>query len=178
MTHEEETGLAALAQELREAFDRSFAEPAGQEARVVENLLEIGLGDGSYAVRMSEVGGLFPDRTTVPLPTAVPELVGLASVRGSLLPVYDLARLVGIASEEPSRWLLVAGGRRLAFACPRFGGYFRVSPDAIVARDRGVDSRVREDVSIGDRVVPLISLESVVNLISRRVSHSSPRQER
>ncbi len=178
MTIEEETGLAGRARALREAFDRSFAELPGREESAVENLLEIGIGDGRYAVRMNESGGLVPDRTTVPVPTAVPELVGIAGVRGSLLPVYDLARLLDLTTDEPPRWLLVAAGRQLALAFPRFIGHFRVVADAIVARDHRSTPHCRGDVVAGDRTVPLVAVESIVDVISRRVSHSSPRQER
>lgn len=49
-------------------------------------------------------------RDLVPLPLAAPHLIGLAAWRGRMLPVLDLAPLLGLAGELPApRQLLVLG---------------------------------------------------------------------
>ena len=81
--------------ELRDAFDRSFAQAPSTEAAAVENLLAIRVGAHPYALRMAEVSGLFADKKVTRLPSPVSELSGIAGLRGAVLPVYDLAMLLG-----------------------------------------------------------------------------------
>ena len=81
--------------ELRDAFDRSFAQAPSTEAAAVENLLAIRVGAHPYALRMAEVSGLFADKKVTRLPSPVPEFSGIAGFRGVVLPVYDLAMLLG-----------------------------------------------------------------------------------
>jgi len=44
---------------------------------------------------MAEVSGLFADKKVTRLPSPVSELSGIAGLRGAVLPVYDLAMLLG-----------------------------------------------------------------------------------
>ena len=82
-------------QRLRDDFDRSFAEPAvSHDAEHVE-LLAIGAGGRSYAIRLSQTWGLHPDRPITALPGPLPALLGLAGFTGTAVPVYDLAALLG-----------------------------------------------------------------------------------
>ena len=55
--------LPGGADELRRAFDRSFAEAPGgaPEADALESLLAIRVGGDPYALRLSEIAGLFAD---------------------------------------------------------------------------------------------------------------------
>src|SRR5215218_10100104 len=83
------------AAELREAFDRSFAQLATSEADVVESLLGIRIGTDPYGLRLGELSGLFADKKITRLPSPVSELLGIAGFRGAVLPVYDLGMLLG-----------------------------------------------------------------------------------
>jgi len=74
--------------ELREAFDRRFAEPAGADAGATQDdFLTITIGADPYAMRLSEVAGLYLTPRITPLPGSVPALLGLVGLRGALVPV-------------------------------------------------------------------------------------------
>ncbi len=58
------------------------------------------------------------------VPGAQPELLGIRNLRGQILPVIDLARLLGLARTAPPGRLLVAeaGGRQAGFAIDEVSG--------------------------------------------------------
>jgi purine-binding chemotaxis protein CheW len=62
-----------------------------------------------------EVGGL---REVTPVPGAGPAILGVLNLRGQILPVVDLALLLGIPRTSPPEGLLVAesGGLQAGFA--------------------------------------------------------------
>jgi chemotaxis signal transduction protein len=177
MTHDADLDDRAAA--LRESFDRSFAQAATTDAAAVESLLAIRIGAGSYVLRLSEVAGIFADKKLTRLPTAVPELLGLAGFRGTVVPVYDLGLLLGGAKTVAPRWLIVAAAMPAAVAFESFEGYLRVPSDAIVpdVRDVRRGRHVRDVVRAPDLVRPLISLTSVLEWIQRRASRDGVEKE-
>ena len=89
--------LEQKAAALRAAFDRSFAEAADAGRAPHLDFLAIRVAGDPYALRLSEVASLHVDSKRVRAPSLLPELSGLASFRGVLTPVYDLAALLGYA---------------------------------------------------------------------------------
>jgi chemotaxis signal transduction protein len=133
--------LAARLTQLRTAFDQSFAKPtAGASARL-EHVLAIRVGGRPYAVRLSEVAGVYTGWSVMPVPGPRPELLGIAGHRGELVPVYDLAALLGTGGDTAradggdagrSRWtMLTVGTEPVAFRFDRPDGHLRMSPDAL-----------------------------------------------
>lgn len=157
---------------LREAFDRSFAQAPSREVAAVENLLAIRVGADPYVLRMTEVSGLFADKKVTRLPSPVSELSGIAGFRGAVLPVYDLAMLLGYPRAISPRWLVVIAVTPVALAFDSFDGYLKVRDAAIVpeARPEERERHVREVVQTVDLVRPLISLASVLEWIRSRAS--------
>jgi purine-binding chemotaxis protein CheW len=166
--------------ELREAFDRSFAQRPSTEAAAVENLLAIRVGADPYVLRMTEVSGLFADKKITRLPSAVSELSGIAGFRGAVLPVYDLAMLLGYPRAASPRWLVVIALAPVALAFDSFDGYLNMRDAAIVpeARPEERERHVREVVQTVDLVRPLISLASVLEWIRSRASRDGLAKER
>jgi purine-binding chemotaxis protein CheW len=158
--------------ELREAFDRSFAQAPITEAAAVESLLAIRVGADPYVLRMTEVVGLFADKKVTRLPSPVSELSGIAGFRGAVLPVYDLAMLLGYPRAMSPRWLVVIAVTPVALAFDSFDGYLNVRDAAIVleARPEERERHVREVVQAVDLVRPLISVASVLEWIRSRAS--------
>ncbi len=140
-------GLAGRTTRLRIAFDRSFAEPAVGIAPRREHLLTIRVGGQPYAVRLSEVAGVFTGWSVVPVPGPRPELLGVAGHRGDLIPVYSLAALLRppepteppepADSVRPGGVLLAAGTKPVAFAFDRTDGHVRMPADALPPAERG-----------------------------------------
>ncbi len=166
--------------ELREAFDRSFAQAPSPEAAAVENLLAIRIGADPYVLRMTEVSGLFADKIVTRLPSPASALSGIAGFRGTILPVYDLAMLLGYPRAAAPRWLVVIAAAPVALAFDGFDGYLNVREAAIVseARSEEHERHVRKVVQTADLVRPLISVASVLEWIRHRASRDRLEKER
>ena len=89
------SALEKAVETLRQAFDRGFASPPADASQAFEDVLTIRLGDAPFALRLSEAAGLYADRRIVPFPSPVPEFLGLAGLRGQLVPVYHLGVILG-----------------------------------------------------------------------------------
>jgi chemotaxis signal transduction protein len=161
--------------ELRLAFDRSFAlaPNTASDARIVENLLAVRIGPHPYALRLADVSGLFVDKKVTWLPSPVSELLGIAGLRGTVLPVYDLGMLLGCPRAAAPRWLLLTAATVVGLAFEGFDGYLSVRRGSIVpeARAEAVDRHVREILHT-DVARPIIHLPSVLETIRNRGGHN------
>lgn len=166
---ETESGLAGRAEELRRAFDLSFAEAPRQATGSFVDLLAIRVAGDAYALSLSEVAGLHVDRVVTPLPSLVPELLGLAGFRAALVPVYDLRALLGYPAAGALRWMVsTAGASTLGLAFDRFEAHVRVALTALAGDDAHERSHVRSVVRTENGVRPVIHLPSVVEAIRAR----------
>jgi chemotaxis signal transduction protein len=164
------------AAELRRAFDRSFAELPSERNERFEDLLAITVAGAPFAMRLREIAGLFADKEITPLPSPVPELVGVGGFRGALVPVYDLRALLGYPASERSRWLVLTGSK-VALAFDGFEGHLRVSLDAIAAEAPGKPStHAREVVRAAGVTRPIVDVPSVLESISKR-AQQQPQQQ-
>jgi purine-binding chemotaxis protein CheW len=160
---------------LRQAFDLTFAHAPSAGAAAVEGLLAISVAGDRYLLRLSEVAGLFADKTVVALPSPVAELLGIAGFRSRVLPVYDLAMLLGRARPGASRWLVVAAATSVGFAFEGFDGYLRVRQDAIVpARGFGGDGGHVREILQDEVARPIIHLPSIVETVGTRGGQERP----
>src|SRR5688572_25740225 len=91
--------------DLRSSFDRTFAEPPAAAASARLRLLAIHVGVHGFAVRLDQVSGIEKSRHLVSLPGAPAALLGLMGVRGTLVPVFSLARIVGEDAAAPEPWV-------------------------------------------------------------------------
>lgn len=160
------------AAELQRAFDRSFAEAPRETNVAIFDLLAIEVAGDPYALALSEVAGLSVDRAITPLPTPVPELLGLAGFRATLVPVYDLRALLGYSGRGAPRWIVtLAGEAPLGLAFDRFEAHARVplaALTALTAEDGRPRSHVQRIVRTDRGVRPLIHLPSVLAAVKAR----------
>ena len=108
---------------LRSAFDEIFAVPSGGgDDR--EPAIQIRVSNEILVIRTGQIAGLWKPRKIVPVPSRVPELLGVAALRGSLIPVYDLAALLGIprGAGSPSWMVVVPGEPSIGLAFDGFEG--------------------------------------------------------
>lgn len=61
----------------------------------------------SYALPMDALTAVYEGYTIVPLPCVPPFVAGMVNVRGQILPVIDLAVLLGVPGEALKRALLI-----------------------------------------------------------------------
>jgi chemotaxis signal transduction protein len=160
-------GVAGRAAELRLAFDRAYAEPAHLDGALKEDLLAVRVGAQAFAIRLSEITGLFADKKITPVPGGHPALRGIAGFRGAIVPVYDLQRLLGGSRAATSRWLVIAAAVPVALAFEAFERQLRVSRDAILPQPSGAQthSYAQEFVRTPDFVGPIIHLPSILDAI-------------
>jgi chemotaxis signal transduction protein len=159
------TGRAAA---LRRDFDRSFAAaPISADAAKLE-LLAVQMGTKRFALRLSDVAGLFVDKKIVSVPGSGPTSLGIAGFRGSIAPVYDLQKILGLSASHAPRWLVIAAAAPVAFAFEAFEGQLRVSPAAIRAQTADDTNGFTTNFVETDGVLrPIIELSSVLNTIKR-----------
>ena len=164
---------SATAIGLRHAFDRSFAEPSRDGRTTTDDFLMVRIGSDSYAIRLSDVAGLFLDKAITRLPTRYPALVGTAGFRGSILPVYELAVLLGCPPTTAlSRWMVLAAKTPVALTLNGFDGHLRIARQASAPRASGSEPlrpHLREVVRTPDGVRPILNLQSVVNAIKHQL---------
>jgi purine-binding chemotaxis protein CheW len=142
------------AEELRREFDGSFA-LARTASPEHEDILAIQFGGDPHALRLADIAGLFVDRPITPLPSRRPEVLGLAGFRGAILPVFDLAAVLGYTASRAPRWLVVAAAAPIAFAFEALIGHHRVDRRAVSG----------EVVDVDGRTWPLVALASVVTTV-------------
>jgi chemotaxis signal transduction protein len=163
----------ASAEALRSEFDRGFASAPAVERAAEVALLALRVGAEPVAVRVLEAAGIVAAPPVCAVPSRRPELLGVAGLRGAILPVYSAARLLGRADAgEPPRWLVLAaagGEERVALAFSALDGHVRVPAAALAAAAPGAaGEHVAEVVSFGADVRPVLSVPSLVRAITRR----------
>jgi chemotaxis signal transduction protein len=160
--------------ELRRAFDSAFAsEPLAAPERV--DLVALRTAGRSYAVRTSEVASVVATGTVVPLPCDEPALLGLGAIRGTPVPVYDLAALLGDGAAEAPRWTILSHGPdRLGLAFDELEGYLRVPlADLAAGAQDAAGAAAAELVRAGSSVRPVVSVESLVRRVKQRCGIST-----
>jgi chemotaxis signal transduction protein len=162
-----EAGIARRAAVLRHEFDRSFAAPSFASKSAIEDLLAIRLGAHDFALRLSEIAGLFADKKITPVPGGGVALLGIAGFRRSIVPVYDLRKLMGIPGSSAPRWLVIAAVSPVALAFETFEGQLRVSLDAIAAEHAQTKAHNHTQGFVqSDKILrPIIHLPSLLHAI-------------
>jgi purine-binding chemotaxis protein CheW len=159
------------ARELRDAFDGAFARPAEAAGDDGVDLLAIRVAGVAYALRLAEVSGVFADRPITRVPARARALLGLAGVRNSIIPVFDLAALLGAAPSSSPRWLVIVAQHSLALAFDVLEG--QLHADAITPDEGAVAGSTKhasEVVRSGGELRPIISIASLIATIGHKVS--------
>jgi len=179
----EPLAIASRAVELRSVFDRERAIPLSTCAiEQVAGLLSIRVSGDPYAIRVSEISGLANDRKVVAFPSSIPELLGVAGIRGGLVSVYSLAALLGYGREaDQARWLILCEAEEpVGLAFSAFEGYLRVPVTQVYATNQRDAARahVKHVLRTADLVCAVVSIPDILELIKRRCDNSRPAKER
>ena len=159
--------LSPRAAALRAAFDRSFAEPPRLDLTPMEDLLAVRIGDDVFAIRLSEIAGLYAGKKITRVPGGDPALLGIAGFRGAIQPVYGLTILLGRQAEAVPRWLAIAAAAPVALAFDGFDGHVRVASETIRPRDAGAKDQpyARHFAPVRDFIRPILHLPSILDAI-------------
>jgi chemotaxis signal transduction protein len=159
--------------EMRQRFDQSFALALTEQAIKPEPMLAITVEGEPFALRVHEISGLaVSEEKIVPVPSRAPELLGLTGIRGKVVPVFSLVRLLGFDSERSeARWLVFCGDRQtpIALAFEAMERLFEVPSTAIFARQEASGHRyVNATVGEGKTLRGVISIPALVEYIETR----------
>ncbi|GAA1621146.1 chemotaxis protein CheW [Actinoplanes couchii] len=175
------TSVAGRVEQLRADFDRSFAEPARTLDGDSIELLAVGAGGRPYALRLSQASGVHPDRPVTALPTTVRALLGVAGFAGTVVPVYDLAALLGHTIGQRPRWLLLtAGTPPMALAFHELDRHLRVPLGDVVTAstdDDGQHGCLQGLVRLPDGDRPIIDVPAVRALVHQLAGHQPVPEE-
>lgn len=127
--------------QLRAAFDQMFVSPPVRQA-AVEHLLAVQVGGKPFAIGTNQITGLSRVRRIVPLPSRLSEMLGIANIRGMIIPVFNLAAFLGLESRgEDVQWLgLVKTEETIAFGFEQFERQVEVAAGAICCEQDSGDA--------------------------------------
>jgi chemotaxis signal transduction protein len=163
--------VAAQVAALRSAFDATFAAPARRDAAALERLLAFRVGEQTLAARLGTIAAVEALPRLAAVPGAPAELLGLAGIRGRLVPVFSLALLIGGDGTETPRWLLVCGSDEpIGLAVSGVDGYVHVPAADVVPGTKDRHPHVHEFVRVGELLRGVVDLASVRGQIERRAA--------
>jgi chemotaxis signal transduction protein len=156
-------------EELRRAFDQSFAAPARVEADDLVSIIGIRVSGEALALRADQITGIAKRRRIVPVPSRIPESLGITGMRGMLVPVFSLAALLGLERREDCAWLALAyPDAPVALAFDEFEGQTEVKRTSLY-RDENASPRryVWQLARIGPSIHAVVDIPSVVEDIRK-----------
>jgi purine-binding chemotaxis protein CheW len=166
--------------DLRHTFDAAFTFPPVRPPDDLTDLLAVTVDGSPLAVPLQAMSGLVADRALTPLPASPPQLLGVAGLRGQLVPVFSLAGLVGRAAPDgpAPRWLVLAAGSPVfAVAVDSVDGHLRVPADAI-ARPAAADSSHSTVVRTAHGPRPVVDMPAIRATVTAVVTrHAAAHRE-
>jgi chemotaxis signal transduction protein len=160
--------------EVREGFDQAFAAPPSRAQDALIGLLAIRVAGSSCAIRVEELVDVQAKCKVVPLPGGHPDMLGIAGMRGRLVPVYGLASLLGLGTNATFAWLAICKSKlSLGLTFDELEGYLQASPTDLYPieneRSRGHVSEVLRQAGATRSVV---STSSIIAMLRGAVNTS------
>jgi purine-binding chemotaxis protein CheW len=87
------------------------------------SVLVIQAAGETYGLPMESLTAVYMNHRIIPVPCVPPYVAGIANIRGEIMPVFDLATLLKVPSEEKKEALIVASnnGNSMAFCVEAVG---------------------------------------------------------
>lgn len=177
MTALEPRTFSDHSRELRHVFDATFAQPPPPPSAPTVALLLVRAGGETVALKRSDMIGFVRGESIARTPANSPAFLGLAGLRGGVLPVWSLAGLLGRvpAPAGSACWLALAQARAdapCAFACEAIERMIFL-PETELAT---ADSAGRILVSWGAARLPVVDLPALQADIWERTQATQPRR--
>jgi chemotaxis signal transduction protein len=158
--------------EMRRQFDESFARPRPHHLPAGESMLAIVVRGEPFAVRLAETAGLAAlEGKILPVPSEAKELLGLIGHRGTVVPVFSLAALLGYSSGTAApHWLLFCRGPApLGLAFEQLERQFSANPaEVCTVEGSRTQAYIQQTVQDGARLRIIIRLDALAEHIQRR----------
>jgi chemotaxis signal transduction protein len=150
---------------LKQEFDSSFERDVMPPVDTVD-IMYILVATRRFALGIKEVSGLAKLEKLVAIPSRAEAFAGVTGLRGEVLPVYDIGKMLGLDSgREPLRWMVTvsAQGQMLAVGFAAMVGYGRIAKSSI--EGGSATSLVKGTVLYQGERVGLIDVQAVVGRI-------------
>jgi purine-binding chemotaxis protein CheW len=156
--------------ETRESADRAPATGSATEGEAQIELLGFMLSDEQYALDILEVKEIVRLHAITPVPRSPPWLKGIVTLRGVIVPIFDLRSRLGLAEIEhgpETRIVVVYRGEELAgLIVDRITQVMRLPVEAIEPPPQTIDQveaeYLRGVARFRDQLVILLNLPRVV----------------
>jgi purine-binding chemotaxis protein CheW len=171
-------GKWSTAELLREAFDHSFAQAPAVEAASA-SVLAVRVGGDRYGMRLSDIAGIHRGKVIARVKSSLPELLGMANLRGLIAPVYDLAMLLGHPPAGEPRWLVLSKGRvAIGLAFEALEAHLAVELDRLSSGE-GSNARpyLAGAIPHEEGNLAMVRVTSIVDRILARTASSGPAKE-
>ena len=157
--------------DLRRDFDDSFALPPRPVSEQPDSFLIVRAGGEEFAARAAHIAAVVKRRSIMPIPARVPCLLGLTTIRGTLLPVYDAAMLLGLrGSGGEGSWFIEVGRETpVALLFDEFAGRVELARSDLYESDgSGARKHLRVTARIGARHRAVIDIAGLLDEIRER----------
>lgn len=159
MTGAEELARAAV--DARREFDDSFAAPPRAEATGVIAALRISILPGRDAlVRLGALESVQPSREVVWVPGAEGALLGVASDRGEVVPVFHLGRLLGLGDGPAPAFLRARSPAPIAFGASALHGRVDLAEASLAPGDPR--TFVQGVATVAGTAIPLLDIPGLI----------------
>jgi purine-binding chemotaxis protein CheW len=141
--------------------------------REVAELLSFWVGDEEYAIDILEIQELIKLPVITPVPRATDAVLGIISLRGTIVPVLDLSRVLKLGARPISRTtrvlVLRGGGDPVGLMVDRVTSVVRLERESIEAVPRTMQTEVGDMLSgvgrVDDRLLIVLDLASILSVL-------------
>lgn len=165
--------------ELRRVFDLTFQQPYPLKTNDVEPMIAFRTAGVALAVKVQHITGVIKREVILPVPSIVPELLGVAVARGALVPVFNLAALLELPpSGEPQWFLLVNRETPIALAIDELEGRVEVErAHCYVDETSSHRKHVHQLAKVGPMVRAVIDVPGLMQAIRQSAGLIAPAKE-
>ena len=164
-------------QKLRTTFDQAFAITPRAEAEPLISLISVRVINKPFVLRSEHIIGIVKPTRITPFPSSIPESIGVAGIRGVLVPVFHLARFLGLECPTGAvHWIVLANRESpIGFAFEKFEGQVDVAKSGLYFDENGRGSAPSNLLArIGLSVRPIIDIPQIVEEIRKKAGPSRP----
>jgi chemotaxis signal transduction protein len=121
---------------------------------------------GCYGLRVREISGIAVCKKIVQLPSPIPQLAGIASVKGVIHPVISLESVLGFSQFKLTGWVATCGVTDpIALTIGKFEKYLQVAPSDMHVPQTGATGYIVRVARVENMVVSVIGIDSIIEAI-------------
>ena len=141
--------------------------------REMAELLVFWVGDEEYAIDILEIQELIKLPTVTHVPRTTEAIIGIISLRGTIVPVVELSRILRLGSRPVSRTtrviVLRAEGDPIGLVVDRVTSVVRIERDSIEPVPRTMQTEVGDFLSgvgrVDDRLLIVLDLSAILAMM-------------